>query len=86
MTAKSPDVLSATMVGSGLKVASGSTSAFIPQAPLATPVLFPVAGAPAGLFDRPIGVGHMYNAVQQVVLDGQVDAIVYLPRVTPMRL
>jgi len=54
-------------------------------APLATPVLFPIAGAPAGLFDRPIGVGHMYNAVQPTVLAGQVDAILYLPRVTPMR-
>ncbi|HXQ46282.1 MAG TPA: hypothetical protein VN806_06670 [Caulobacteraceae bacterium] len=55
-------------------------------APLAVPTLIPIAGAPPGLFDRPIGVGHMYNAVQQVVLDGQVDAILYLPQVTPMRL
>ena len=54
--------------------------------PLGGPTLIPIMSAPAGLFDRPIGVGHMYNAVQQVVLDGQVDAIVYLPRVTPMRL
>ena len=44
-----------------------------------TPVLFPVAGAPAGLFDRPIGVGHMYNTVQPVALAGQVDAVLYLP-------
>jgi erythromycin esterase-like protein len=52
---------------------------------LETPVLFPIAGAPSGLFDRSIGVGHMYNAVQPVILQGQVDAILYLPRVTPMR-
>jgi hypothetical protein len=50
-----------------------------------TPVLFRIAGAPSGLFDRPIGVGHMYNAVQQTVLAGQVDAILYLPKVSPMR-
>ena len=55
-------------------------------APLGVPTLFPVAGAPRGLFDRPLGVGHMYNAVQQIVLAGQVDAILYVPRVTPMRL
>jgi erythromycin esterase-like protein len=54
-------------------------------APIAVPTLIPIAGAPPGLFDAPIGVGHMYNAVQPTVLDGQVDAIVYLPRVTPMR-
>jgi hypothetical protein len=52
---------------------------------LAGPVLFPIAGAPAGLFDRPLGVGHMYNTVQPAVLDGQVDAILFLPHVTPMR-
>src|SRR6185312_11328282 len=50
-----------------------------------TPVLFPISGAPAGLFDRPLGVGHMYNAVQPLVLGGLVDAILFLPRVTPMR-
>jgi hypothetical protein len=55
-------------------------------APLDTATLIPIAGAPEGLFERPLGLGHMYNAVQQVVLDGQVDAIIYLPRVTPLRL
>jgi hypothetical protein len=55
-------------------------------APLAVPALIPIAGAPKGLFDRPLVVGHLYNAVQPVVLDGQVDAILYLPHVTPMRL
>jgi erythromycin esterase-like protein len=55
-------------------------------APLAVPTLVPITGAPVGVFDQPIGVGHMYNVVQPCVLAGQVDAIVYLPRVTPMRL
>lgn len=52
----------------------------------AEPILFPITGAPDGLFARPIGVGHMYNAVQPTILQGQVDAILYLPRVSPMRL
>lgn len=50
-----------------------------------SPVLFPTAGAPSGLFDRPVGVGHMYNLVQPVTLAAQADAILYLPSVTPMR-
>ena len=49
------------------------------------PVLVPVTGAPGDVFKDPIGVGHMYNAVQTAVLDGLVDAILYLPRVSPMR-
>jgi erythromycin esterase-like protein len=53
---------------------------------LGQPWLVPIAGAPPGLFDAPLGVGHMYNAVQPVTLAGQVDALVFLPRVTPMRL
>ncbi len=55
-------------------------------APLGQPTLIPIAGAPRSLFDQPLGLGHMYNAVQPVTLAGQVDAILYLPRVTPMRL
>ena len=55
-------------------------------APLGAPTLIPITGAPSGLFDRPLGVGGMYNSVQQATLQGQVDAILYLPRVTPMRL
>jgi hypothetical protein len=55
-------------------------------APLGVPTLIPITGAPAGLFDRPLGVGHMYNAAPSMVLAGQVDAILYLPHVTPMRL
>jgi hypothetical protein len=50
-----------------------------------TPVLFPIKGAPAGLFEREIGVGHMYNTIQPVALAGQVDAILYLPKVGPLR-
>jgi erythromycin esterase-like protein len=50
------------------------------------PVLFPVTGAPDGLFASPVGVGHMYNIVQPAVLDGLADWILFLPRVTPMRL
>jgi hypothetical protein len=52
---------------------------------LETPVLFPIGGAPGGLFDRPIGVGGLYNGVQPTILKGQVDAVLYLPRATPMR-
>jgi erythromycin esterase-like protein len=49
------------------------------------PVIFPVAGAPGGLFDRPWLVAHMYNATAEARLEGQVDAILYLPTVGPMR-
>jgi erythromycin esterase-like protein len=50
-----------------------------------TPVLFRIADAPPGLFNKPIGIGHMYNNVQATVLAGQVDAILYLPKVSPIR-
>ena len=50
------------------------------------PVLFPVTGAPEDLFEGPIGVGHMYNTIQPAVLKGLVDWILFLPRVSPMRL
>ena len=50
------------------------------------PVIFPVADAPGGLFDRPWKVGHMYNARVEVQLHGQVDALLYLPSVGPMQL
>jgi hypothetical protein len=48
-------------------------------------LLLRLADAPEGLFDAPVGVGHMYNAVTPITLAGQVDAIVFLPAVTPMR-
>ena len=54
-------------------------------APIGRPVMFPVAGAPPGLFDRPWRVGHMYNQTVDVTLQGQVDAILFLPRVSPLR-
>ena len=54
-------------------------------APIGRPVMFPVAGAPPGLFDRPWRVGHMYNQTVDVTLAGQVDAILFLPRVSPLR-
>ena len=54
-------------------------------APIGQPVMFPIAGAPAGLFDRPWRVGHMYNQTVDVTLAGQVDAILFLPRVSPLR-
>jgi erythromycin esterase-like protein len=53
---------------------------------LCEPVMFPVTGAPKGLFDRLWSVAHMYNATTKVRLEGQVDAIFYLPSVGPMRL
>jgi erythromycin esterase-like protein len=49
------------------------------------PVIFPVQGAPDGLFDHPWKVGHMYNATVDVQLQGQVDAILFLPNVSAMQ-
>jgi hypothetical protein len=49
---------------------------------LSAPTLFPIAGGP---FAQPMKVGHMYNTVVSVTLAGMVDAILFLPRVTPMR-
>jgi hypothetical protein len=51
-------------------------------AALGEPWLIPIAGGP---FDRPVGVGHMYNAVQPATLAGQVDALLFLPEVSPLR-
>lgn len=48
------------------------------------PLLFFPADAP-GLFDRPVAIGHMYNAVFETPLAAQADAVLYLPRVTPLR-
>lgn len=50
------------------------------------PLIFPIDGAPAGLFQRPWKVGHMYNMTAEVILAGQVDAICWLPQVSPMRM
>jgi erythromycin esterase-like protein len=50
------------------------------------PMLLRIADAPAGMFDRPVGVGHMYSAVVPTILNGQVDAILFLPTVSPMRV
>lgn len=49
------------------------------------PVLLPLHDAPAALTEQPIGVGHMYNAVVPTRLKGQVDAVYFLPRATPLR-
>lgn len=49
------------------------------------PVLLPLHDAPAALTDQPIGVGHMYNAVVPTRLKGQMDAIYFLPRATPLQ-
>jgi erythromycin esterase-like protein len=49
------------------------------------PLIFPLAGAPAGLFEQPWSIGHMYNATVPVTLSAQVDAICWVPRVSPMR-
>ncbi len=52
---------------------------------LKTPMLFRVADLPSELAQRPIGVGHMYNAVARTALAGQVDVILVLPTVSPLR-
>jgi hypothetical protein len=50
-----------------------------------SPLLFFPVDAP-DLFARPVRIGHMYNAVFETTLLDQVDAVVYLPRVTPLRI
>ena len=40
---------------------------------------------PTRLADETFELGHMYNAVIRTPLKGQVDALFYLPRVSPMR-
>ena len=52
---------------------------------LRDPVLFRINDAARDLWDKSVGIGHMYNTIQQTVLAGQVDAILYLPKVTPLR-
>lgn len=47
-----------------------------------TPTLVLTEGAP----DAPIAIGHMYNATFRTRLPGQVDALYFIPRATPMRL
>jgi erythromycin esterase-like protein len=49
-----------------------------------TPLLFFPADA-LELFARPVGIGHMYNAVFETPLAAQADAVLFLPRVTPLR-
>jgi erythromycin esterase-like protein len=49
------------------------------------PVLLPLDDAPAALTAAPVGVGHMYNAVVPTRLKDQVDAIYFVPRVTPLQ-
>jgi erythromycin esterase-like protein len=53
-------------------------------AAFASPLLFFPSDAP-DLFARPVRIGHMYNAVFETALIQQVDAVVFLPRVTPLR-
>lgn len=50
------------------------------------PLLIRLADVPADLAATPIGVGHMYNTVTPTSLAGQVDAIVFVPQATPMRV
>jgi len=48
------------------------------------PLLFFPADAPQ-LFEKPSAIGHMYNAVFETPLVAQADAILFFPRVTPLR-
>jgi erythromycin esterase-like protein len=36
-------------------------------------------------FLEPVRIGHMYNAVVELPLGAQADAVLFLPRVTPLR-
>jgi erythromycin esterase-like protein len=45
------------------------------------PTLISTANAPA----EPLAIGHMYNAIFRTPLRPQVDALYFIPRVTPMR-
>lgn len=49
-----------------------------------SPLLFFPADTPQ-LFEKSSAVGHMYNAVFETPLAAQADAVLYLPRVTPLR-
>lgn len=51
-------------------------------ASLGKPLLVPLNNP---VFDQPIKVGHMYNAVVTVVPREQTDAIFFLPRVSPLQ-
>jgi hypothetical protein len=47
------------------------------------PLLLPLADP---VFEQPMKVGHMYNAVVNVAPREQADAIFFLPRVSPLQL
>ena len=48
------------------------------------PPLFLLKGAPPGVLDAPVSIGQMYNSTFRTPLRQQVDALFYVPRVTPM--
>lgn len=48
------------------------------------PLLFFPSDAPE-LFGRPMKIGHIYNAVFETPLAAQADAVVFLPKVSPLR-
>lgn len=50
------------------------------------PTLFLLDSVPAELLDAPVKIGQMYNSVFRTTLRRQVDALFYVPRVTPMKL
>jgi type II secretory pathway pseudopilin PulG len=90
LTTTPPSIPGFTYSAPGSSGAPGDTSGFKIDyvdtvAPIGQPVMFPISGAPPGLFDRPWRVGHMYNQTVDVTLAGQGDAILWLPRVSPLR-
>jgi erythromycin esterase-like protein len=48
------------------------------------PTLFLLKGAPPGLLDAPVSIGQMHNSTFRTPLRQQVDALFYVPRVSPM--
>jgi hypothetical protein len=50
-----------------------------------TPLVLPVRPTPRGTPSPPVAIGHMYNAVVPVELGAAVDAVHFVPSVTPLR-
>lgn len=47
--------------------------------------MVPTARGAEGIFTRRIGIGHMYNSIFHTVPSRETDAILFLPRVSPLR-
>jgi hypothetical protein len=49
------------------------------------PIVAPIAPAAADALADAVGVGHMYNTVVPVHLPSEIDALFFVPFVSPMR-